>query len=690
MALINGNNSANTLAGTGASDTINGKGGNDTINAKGGNDTIDGGLGTDTINAGAGNDTIYAEDEKGFGDVIMPGLGTNVIIGEAVWHGSSRDGHDLSFRDIQSGVTASLVTGKATASGMSTTFSEVHFLNGSGFADRLTGGNATFDTFEGFVGFAGNDTINGGSGYDAVDYGAETSIGYLNASNDEVLGTQGVVVNLVTGTATDSYGNTDSLSGIEEVRGTKFGDQITAGAGYNRLYGYNGDDTLNGGDGADDLYGGSGDDSISGGNGSDYVVAGSGDDTIIAVDSSSDAFGDYILAGLGTNVVNGSDVFTPGGVRDGHDLSFEDIQKGVRANLSTGIATSTGMSTTFTGVHFLVGSGAGDRLTGGNATFDGFEGFTGLRGNDTIDGGTGIDRVSYAREVSHGYINAYGAQVRGTKGVAVDLKTGTATDAYGTTDTLVSIEWAQGTSLKDKLYGSDGDNQLIGMDGDDALSARGGSDEVMGGGGNDSIAMDAGNDVIDGGTGTDRVTVSGSTAATINLSLTTAQNTGFGSDRIQNVENVIGGSGADTFTGSNGHNLIEGRAGNDTIYGGLGKDTLVGGEGKDLIYGGNDTVRDAFSFRTLAEVGKASKADQVFNFDNGVDDLDFAKIDAKSGTSANDTFVFGGTKATAYGIWTSKSGSDLIVNADVTGDKTADFQVVLKGVSSISVTDLIL
>jgi RTX calcium-binding nonapeptide repeat (4 copies) len=46
-------------------------------------------------------------------------------------------------------------------------------------------------------------------------------------------------------------------------------------------------------------------------------------------------------------------------------------------------------------------------------------------------------------------------------------------------------------------------------------------------------------------------------------------------DSIQNIENVIGGSGADSITGDNLDNVIEGRFGNDTIDGGGGNDTAV-------------------------------------------------------------------------------------------------------------------
>jgi Ca2+-binding RTX toxin-like protein len=53
----------------------------------------------------------------------------------------------------------------------------------------------------------------------------------------------GVVVNLATGTASDGYGGTDTLSGIENVRGSTFNDTLTGDANANWLEGGVGNDT---------------------------------------------------------------------------------------------------------------------------------------------------------------------------------------------------------------------------------------------------------------------------------------------------------------------------------------------------------------------------------------------------------------------------------------------------------------
>ena len=108
-------------------------------------------------------------------------------------------------------------------------------------------------------------------------------------------------------------------------------------------------------------------------------------------------------------------------------------------------------------------------------------------------------------------------------------------------------------------------------------------------------------------------------ALTVNLSVSTAQATGYGTDIIRNVEDVSGSSAGDAITGSSSANVLDGNAGNDTIrgqagadtiygdagndtlYGGTGSDTLYGGDNGDVIFGqdGNDTARGGSGSDTL-------------------------------------------------------------------------------------------
>ncbi len=120
-----------------------------------------------------------------------------------------------------------------------------------------------------FRGFAGDDTFDGaGGGADRADYSLDIS---------------GVFVDLGAGTATDGWGDTDTLLNIERVRGSDYNDEILGNGGNNRLEGGLGDDQISGLGGNDTLIGGDGDDlfTFADGEGNDTIndfVAGVGTD----------------------------------------------------------------------------------------------------------------------------------------------------------------------------------------------------------------------------------------------------------------------------------------------------------------------------------------------------------------------------------------------------------------------------
>jgi Ca2+-binding RTX toxin-like protein len=92
-------------------------------------------------------------------------------------------------------------------------------------------------------------------------------------------------------------------------------------------------------------------------------------------------------------------------------------------------------------------------------------------------------------------------------------------------------------------------------------------------------AITAGAITIDGGDGLDTAVYTAKTAAVV-VTLNGATNAivtvnGVATETIRNVENVAGGSGADTLTGDGLANVLTGDAGNDTLDGGGGSDTAV-------------------------------------------------------------------------------------------------------------------
>ena len=271
----------------------------------------------------------------------------------------------------------------------------------------------------------------------------------------------------------------------------------------------------------------------------------------------------------------------------------------------------------------LYGGNGADNLNGG----DGNDLMQGDGGNDTLNGGAGSDTLVFT----------------GTVAASVNLALTTAQVTGHGTDLVSAIEHATGGGGADRLTGSSGVNRLIGGAGNDRLDGAGGADTLRG---------DAGNDTLNGGTGTDLADYSGSTAVTVNLGLTTAQATGYGSDVLAAIEDVLGGSGADRLTGSAGNNVIEGGLGNDTLNGGGGVDTL--------LFTGATAVRVSLDTATGQATGYGT--DVVSNFENvtggnGADSL--------SGNAGANVLIGNGGADTLRGgsgadILTGGAGRDLL------------------------------
>ena len=131
----------------------------------------------------------------------------------------------------------------------------------------------------------------------------------------------------------------------------------------------------------------------------------------------------------------------------------------------------------------IVGGGGSDQIFGndGNDTI-------GAGGNSLIDGGNGIDAISY----------------QSASGVVVNLQDilGTGVDSLG--DTIRSIEAGIfGSPGNDSINGNAAANYLTGGDGGDLIQGFAGNDSLNGNAGNDSIAGGDGLDVIFGGQGDD-------------------------------------------------------------------------------------------------------------------------------------------------------------------------------------------
>lgn len=249
-----------------------------------------------------------------------------------------------------------------------------------------------------------------------------------------------------------------------------------------------------------------------------------------------------------------------------------------------------------------------------------------------------------------------------------------------------------GTTGNNTLTGTSGRDVIDGLAGDDTLRGGDGIDRLAGGHGNDVLYMDGGNDWLDGGKGVDWVRATGSVGVVIDLLNTWgSQTTGLGKDSLRGIEKASGSSAADKIYGSNGANTLSGEGGNDYLEGRKGADILVGGAGRDVLAGGSDTVRDVFVFNSIADSRLGSGArDIIWNFTKSVDDINLRGIDANTQVFGDQAFGWGGTTVGAYKVWTVTSGSNILLRGDVNGDKVADFEIQIDGISGLSSSDLLL
>jgi Ca2+-binding RTX toxin-like protein len=503
------------------------------------------------------------------------------------------------------------------------------------------GGNDTIDasamaTQIDVRGGAGTDTVSGGSAADAVSGGSENDVVRPGGGNDVVDGGSGgdtldlsgapggVTVDLAAGQSSGQ--GTDVVSNVENVQGSGFADTIVGNGVANALSGGNGDDVLEGRLGDDAIDGGPGSDVASYANATGQVTidmgAGTasgadGNDTLVSIESViGSPFGGGITGDAGDNTfvaTNGSDVLNGQGGND--TVDYSDAPAGVTVNLGLTTAQNTGGSGTDTlsNIENVIGSAHADTLLGS-------------AGANRLDGGIGIDTVSYA--------NASGD-------VTIDLRNDSASGAGGN-DVLISLENAVGSPFDDAISGDAAANVMDGAAGTDTIDY--------------SDALTAAPASAQPGVG-----------VTVNLSLTIQQATGDGNDTILRFENVIGSKHNDRITGNADDNIVEG---------GLGNDSVNGGEGKDVV-----------SYVNAPQGIQANLAQKEVTGGDGSDDLE--SVEGVIGSSFNDAmkgsdgddFMDGGAGSDTISYEDSKDGVAVdLKSGDAVGqgtDKVAGFENVV-------------
>ncbi|GGB94156.1 beta strand repeat-containing protein [Pseudoduganella buxea] len=682
------------VLGTNFNDTITGSDGTaiEIFTGNGGNDVIDGAGGIDLADYLSSTTAVAvdlaaqsAQDGLGGTDRLLgiegvrgSGLHDTLQGSDADESFNGRAGNDVldgrggfdvaDYFDARAGVTASLVTGKASDGfGGTDTLLAIEGLSGSrDFADRLTGngghnllsglgGNDTLD------GGAGNDTLAGNGGNDSLQGGLGDDELHTDGGRDTVDGGAGADTLVLAGDLGD-YAR-------EKVSATDL--RLTHKAGGDTVLVRNVEQFRfdSGTLGLDDVT---------------FNIASSANDTIASTQA------DDVLAGGAGNdvyVVRHDGVKVIELVNGGSDTVQSDrshvLGENVEALVLTGEATIDGTGNALNNA--ITGNAADNTLDGGI-------------GKDTLAGGAGDDFyvIDNAGDV---VIELAGGGNDAVRTTLASYTLGSAVEQmlYTGAGTFTGTGNGLGNLL---MTMSAAGARLSGLDGDDTLVGGAGADSLAGGNGNDVLVYNGGKDSIDGGAGTDSVVFlpgldNYDTVRTGERELQLTDKASQAVIVVRNVEtfhfgqqaydfaDLAGagnpGSWGDRVTGTVDNDLLDGKGGADTMTGLDGDDRYTVENKDDVIVeqadGGTDTA-----LVTIATAATYVLADHVDNAvvtskaavnvtGNGGDNVltGNGAANVLDGGSGNDTLDGGAGNDRLLG-----GAGDDVYRVDTVGDKVVE------------------
>ena len=587
-------------------------GGANGIGAKFG-DTFDFGSGPNIIDSFAGNDRV---NKIASGKIIFDaGTGNDTLSFQAA------DGQAFPNPFTQQFVI-DLGTGIGTNPyGGTLKLTSVENIIGTSAGDKITGNNSANRIGDG-VFDAGADIIDAKSGDDTVFIGDFALAKAKGGSGDDeiVFGSGSNAIGVNVDLQDDAFKT--RYSGFEiwrlspsSVQNGLQPNTLRGDAQDNYFVGHDGEDTFQGRGGNDLLFGG-------GNLKPDFITTGKD----VAVFSGNKA--DYSFKVLGSTVVVTDK--RPGST-DGHD-GVSGIETLRFANGD--IATSTLLANpgkVYLGNYeneFPDGGSVNDSLfgMGGNDHLNGRAGadlLVGGKGNDTY---ADVELADIIREE-----NGQGNDTVETRLVSYSIAK------------LANIENLTGLNfLGQTLTGNALNNVITGFNGKDTLNGGAGNDRLKGSFGADKLNGGAGSDTADFSEKLLSVvaTLKGATASIVKVG-------GVNEDTVRNIENLVGGSKADTFTGDGQSNVLTGLGGHDVLAGKGGNDKFVytsfkhGGDKITDFAHGDKFVFEGSVFGLGTYHGTLAKADFVSN------------IKGHATTHTGDTFVFDQSNDT---LWYDANG----------------------------------
>ncbi|HEY2586240.1 MAG TPA: calcium-binding protein [Tepidisphaeraceae bacterium] len=664
--------------------TINGGTGTNTLVATGGSNTWNiSGANSGTLNGTVTFSNIQNFDGGNVADTFKFLTGGSVSGNVA---GGTAANEALDYSALAGPVTVNLQT--HTGAGIGGTFSAISRFTGSAGADTLIGPNANTlwslnganSGFAGGLPFASFENLTGGSGNDtfAIRPGASLSGnidggGGTNTLTYAILGTP-VTVNLANRTASDIGGTINNLQNFVGSTGSDLligpagpavysltalnGGSITGGFTYSSFENLTG--TGNGNTFA--FHGGGG---VSGnidgggtGNTLDYsafpgpVSVNLNGNTATNIVGTFADIGNFVGSPSNADTISGANVdetwtisgansgsvgadtfssfenliggpakdnfvFLPGGSVAGNidgaggvnTLDYSALAGPITVNLTTG--TGPGIGGTFANISNFVGSAGSDTLVGpagttawsitganagtvGSNSFSSFENLTGGAGDDTFafqPGGSVSGNIDGGAGTNTLDYSALAGPI------TINLQTNAAPGIGGV---FANITNFVGSAGSDTLIGPNATTQWN-VTGANSGAVSGGSiandtfssfENLVGGSGDDTFSIYDGGSLsgnLDGGPGNNTLDYSHYTGNVIvNLALNTA--TGIGGT-ITNINGIIGGAGNNMFVGNAANNFFMGGSGRNILIGGGGSDTLVGGAGDNILIG-DSTIYD--------------------------------------------------------------------------------------------------